>query len=91
MPLSVISLFLALPEQEDNERAPKTKVGQCQRNVGLTAAVAGLKGGGHADLFIVRRGQSQHHLADGDEFLRAVVAHQDRIAVLHLEVLLFLP
>ena len=67
------------------------KVGQCQRNVGLTAAVAGLKGGGHANFFIVRRGQSQHHLADGDEFLRAVVAHQDRIAVLHLEVLLFLP
>ena len=67
------------------------EVRQRQRDVGLAAAVAGLKGGGHADLLIVRRGQTQHHLADGDEFLRAVVAHQDRIAVFHLEFLLFLP
>ena len=67
------------------------EVRQRQRDVGLAAAVAGLEGGGHADLLIVRRGQTQHHLADGDEFLRAVVAHQDRIAVFHLEFLLFLP
>ena len=61
-----------------------TQVGQCQRNVGLAAAVAGLKGGGHTDFLIVRRGQAQHYLADGDKLLRAAVAHQDGIAVLHI-------
>ena len=59
------------------------EVRQSQRNVCLAAAVTGLESGSHADLFIVRRGQAQHHFADSDKLLRAAVAHQDRIAVFH--------
>ena len=44
------------------EGAVHAKVCQCQRNVGLAAAIAGLKSGCHADLFVVRRGHIQDFL-----------------------------
>ena len=59
------------------------QVGQRQGNVGLAAAVAGFKAGGHADLLVIGRGQAQHDFADGDEFLRALLALQDRIEMFH--------
>ena len=65
------------------KRGIHAEVCQRQRNVGLAAAIAGLEGRGHADLLVVRRGKAQHDLTDGDKFLRAGVAHQDRVAVFH--------
>ena len=65
------------------EGAVHTQVCQSQRNVGLTAAVAGLKGRRHADLFVVRRGQTQHDLAAGDEFLAGGLVAKDGIEMFH--------
>jgi len=65
------------------EGAVHAKVCQRQRNVGLAAAVAGLKSGCHADLFIVRRGQAQHDLTTGDELLAIGFAAKDRIEMFH--------
>ena len=62
--------------------AVNAQVGQCQRNVGLAASVAGLKAGSHADFFVVGRSQTQHDFTDGDEFLGADTAQQG-IVVLH--------
>ena len=65
------------------EGAVHAKVCQCQRNVGLAAAIAGLKSGCHADLFVVRRGQAQHDLTTGDELLAIGLAAKDRIEMFH--------
>ena len=59
------------------------QVGKGQGDVGFAAAVAGFKAGRHADLFIVGRGQAQHDFADGDELLRALLALQDGVVMLH--------
>ena len=63
--------------------AVHAKVCQRQRNVGLAAAIAGLKSGCHADLFVVRRGQAQHDLTTGDELLAIGFAAKDRIEMFH--------
>ena len=63
--------------------AVHAKVCQRQRNVGLAAAVTGLKGRCHADLFVVRRGQAQHDLTTGDELLAIGLAAKDRIEMFH--------
>ena len=60
-----------------------TKVSQCQCNVGLAAAVAGLKAGCHTDLLVVRRGQAQHDLTAGDEFLAGGIVAKDRVEMFH--------
>ena len=65
------------------EGAVHTQVGQGQCNVGLAAAVAGFKAGCHADLFVVRRGQTEHDLAAGDKFLAVGLAAEDGIVVFH--------
>ena len=65
------------------EGAVHAQVGQSQRNVGLAAAVAGFKGRCHTDLLIVRRGQAQHDLAAGDEFLSGGLAAKDGIVMFH--------
>ena len=59
------------------------EVRQRQRDVGLAAAVAGFKAGCHADLFVVRRGQTEHDLAAGDKFLAVGLAAEDGIVVFH--------
>ena len=59
------------------------QVGQGQGNVGLAAAVAGLEAGCHTDLFIIRRGQAQHDFANGNKFLRTIIAKQDRVGMFH--------
>ena len=65
------------------EGAVDAQVCQGQGDIGLAAAVAGLEAGGHPDLLIVGRGQAQHDLPEGDEFLRAFAAQQG-IVVFHL-------
>ena len=57
--------------RHDAEKAAvHAEVGQRQRNVGLAAAVTCLKGGRDTDLFVVRRRQAKHDLAEGDEARR---------------------
>src|SRR5699024_6352585 len=41
------------------------------------------KVGGHADLFVVGRGQAQHDLTDGNKLLRALLVLQNGVAVFH--------
>ena len=65
------------------EGAVHAQVCQRQRNVGFAAAIAGLKAGRHADLFVVRRGETQHDLAAGDELLPVGFAAKDGIVVFH--------
>ena len=65
------------------EGAVHTKVSQCQCNIGLAAAVAGLKAGCHTDLLVVRRGQAQHDLTAGDEFLAGGIVAKDRVEMFH--------
>ena len=65
------------------EGAVHAEVCQCEGDVGLAAAVAGLKAGSHADLFVVRRGQAQHDLAAGDEFLAGGIVAKDRVEMFH--------
>ena len=65
------------------ERAVHAQVCQCQRDIGLAAAVAGLKVGSHAQLFVVRRGQAQHDLAAGDKLLSGGLLAKDRIEMFH--------
>ena len=65
------------------EGAVHTQVGQGQCNVGLAAAVTGLKSGCHANLFVVRRSQAQHDLTTGDELLAIGLAAKDRIEMFH--------
>ena len=65
------------------EGAVHPQVCQRQRNVGFAAAIAGLEIGGHADLFIVRRGQTEHDLATGDKLLAGGLVAQDRVKMFH--------
>ena len=65
------------------EGAVDAQIGQSQGDVGLAAAIAGLEAGGHADLFVVRRCEPQHDLADGDEFLGGAGLPKQRIEMLH--------
>ena len=77
------ALAQAVVGHHAEEGAVHTKVSQCQCNVGLAAAVAGLKAGCHTDLLVVRRGQAQHDLAAGDEFLAGGIVAKDRVEMFH--------
>ena len=77
------ALAQAVVGHHAEERAVHTQVCQCQRNVGLAAAVAGLKVGSHAQLFVVRRGQAQHDLAAGDKLLSGGLLAKDRVEMFH--------
>ena len=77
------ALAKAVVGHHAEEGAVHTKVSQCQCNVGLAAAIAGLKAGCHTDLLVVRRGQAQHNLAAGDEFLAGGIVAKDRVEMFH--------
>ena len=73
----------AVVRHDAEEGAVHTKVGQCEGDVGLAAAVACLKARCHSDLFVVRRGQTEHDLTTGDEFLPGVLVAKDRVEMFH--------
>ena len=77
------ALAQAVVGYDAEEGAVHAKVCQSQGDIGLAAAVAGLEAGGHADLLVVRRGQTQHDLTAGDELLAVGLAAKDRIVVFH--------
>ena len=77
------TLAQAVVGHHAEERAVHAQVCQCQRDVGLAAAVAGLKVGSHAQLFVVRLGQAQHDLAAGDKLLSGGLLAKDRIEMFH--------
>ena len=84
--LLLMSLSAALAQivgHDDEEGGIHAEVRQRQRDVGLAAAVAGLKAGCHTDLLVVRRGQAQHDLTTGDELLAIGFAAKDRIEMFH--------
>ena len=77
------ALAEAVVRHDAEEGAVHAEVCQCEGDVGLAAAVAGLKVGGHAELFVVRRGQAQHDLAAGDEFRSGRLVAQNGVEMFH--------
>ena len=73
----------AVVRHDAEEGAVHAEVCQREGDVGLAAAVAGLKVGGHAELFVVRRGQAQHDLAAGDEFRSGRLVAQNGVEMFH--------
>ena len=59
------------------------KIGQCHGDIGLTAAVAGLEGCGHADFLIVWRGQTEHDFSGGNEAGAGIQFRLQRILMKH--------
>ena len=83
------ALAQAVVGHHAEEGAVHAEVGQGQGDVGLAAAIAGFKAGGHADLLVVRRGQAEHDLAAGDEFGGVAVGVEQRVVVFHEDSSLF--
>ena len=77
------ALAEAVVRHDAEEGAVHAEVCQRKGDVGLAAAVAGLKVGGHAELFVVRRGQAQHDLAAGDEFRSGRLVAQNGVEMFH--------
>ena len=77
------ALAEAVAWHDGEERAVHAEVGQREGDVGLAAAIAGLKPGGHADFFVVRRRQAKHDFAHRDEFPAVFHVLQKRIIVDH--------
>ena len=73
----------AVVRHDAEEGAVHAEVCQREGDVGLAAAVAGLKVGGHAELFVVRRGQAQHDFAAGDEFRSGRLVAQNGVEMFH--------
>ena len=65
------------------EGGVNAKIRQGQGDVGLRAAVGGLKFVGHTDLLVVGRGQPQHDLTDGDELVAALGVDGEGVMVFH--------
>jgi len=59
------------------------QIGQSQCNIGFTAAVSCLKFIGHTDFLIVGGSQTEHDLADGDEFVIALEVGEQRVMMFH--------
>ena len=65
------------------ERAVDFQVGQCQRDIRFTSAVADFKVGRHTDLVIIRRGQTHHDFTECNKPVAGIAADQ-RIMMFHI-------
>ena len=77
------ALAEAVVRHDAEEGAVHAEVCQRKGDVGLTAAVAGFKIRRHAELFVVRRGQTQHDLAAGDKLLSGGLVAQNGVEMFH--------
>ena len=65
------------------ERAVYAEVGERERDIGFAAAVACLKSGCHANLFVVWRRQTEHDFAHGDKLFAVFHVLEQGIVMNH--------
>ena len=71
---------------DDGEKgAVHPQIGQRKGDIGLAAAVAGLKAVCHPDFTVVGRGETEHDLPEGNKFLSALPLEQ-RVGMYHAPI-----